>query len=106
MCDNTTPIPDLAAVPGISPANPLFFPDQALTGVRQYHAVMTALDLGLFEILHEPKTGSECAQTLECRPEIITLLCKGLVTVGLLEKSIIEWSERCKNFLSKKRSIV
>ncbi len=86
MCDNTAPIPDLAAVSGISPANPLSFLDQALTGVRQYHAVMAALDLGLFEILREPKTGSECALALGCRPEIVTLLCDGLVALGLLEK--------------------
>ena len=87
MCDNTSPVPDLAAVPGISPANPLSFLDNALTGVRQYHAVMAALDLGLFEILREPKTGPECARALGCRPEIVTLLCEGLVTLGLLEKT-------------------
>ncbi|MFA6225044.1 MAG: methyltransferase [Methanoregula sp.] len=87
MCDNTDPIPDLAAVPGISPANPLSFLDNALTGVRQYHAVMTALDLGLFEHLREPKTGPACALALGCRPEIVTLLCEGLVTLGLLEKT-------------------
>ena len=86
MCDNTTQIPDLAAVPGRSTANPLSFLDNALTGVRQYHAVMAALDLGLFEHLREPKTGSECAQALGCRPEIVTLLCEGLITLGLLEK--------------------
>ncbi|MDO9326413.1 MAG: methyltransferase [Methanoregula sp.] len=87
MCDNTAPIPDLAAVPGIFPVNPLSFLDNALTGVRQYHAVMAALDLGLFEHLREPKTGPACAQALGCRPEIVTLLCEGLVTLGLLEKT-------------------
>ncbi|MHB8163565.1 MAG: methyltransferase [Methanoregula sp.] len=86
MCDNTPPVPDLAAVPGLFPANPLSFLDNALTGLRQYHAVMTALDLGLFEILREPKTGTECAFELGCKQEIITLLCEGLVTLGLLEK--------------------
>jgi SAM-dependent methyltransferase len=86
MCDNTPLVPDLAAVPGLSPSNPLSFLDNALTGVRQYHAVITALDLGLFEILREPKTGPECALELGCRPEIVTLLCEGLVTLGLLEK--------------------
>jgi SAM-dependent methyltransferase len=87
MCDNTAPIPDLTVVPGISPANPLSFLDQALTGVRQYHAVMAALDLGLFEILREPKTGSECALALGCRPEVLILMCDGLVALGLLEKT-------------------
>ncbi len=87
MCDNTPPIPDLTVVPGISLANPLSILDQALTGVRQYHAVMTALDLGLFEILREPKTGSECALALGCRPEVLILLCDGLVALGLLEKT-------------------
>jgi len=86
MCDNTAPVPDLAAAPRISPANPLSLLDNALTGVRQYHAVMAALDLGLFEILREPKTGLECARELGCRPEIVTLLCEGLVFIGLLEK--------------------
>jgi O-methyltransferase domain len=86
MCDNTAPIPDLAAVPGISPSNPLSFLDNALTGVRQYHAVMAALDLRLFEIFRQPKTGSEGALELGCRPEIVTLMCDGLVTIGLLEK--------------------
>nr|WP_320160960.1 methyltransferase [uncultured Methanoregula sp.] len=87
MCDNTAPVPDLAATSGISPANPLTFLENALTGVRQYHAVMTALDLGLFEILREPKSGAECARALGCRPEIVTILCDGLLTLGLLEKS-------------------
>jgi hypothetical protein len=87
MCDNTPPVPDLTAVPGISTANPLAFLDPALAGLRQYHAVMAALDLGLFEILREPKTGSECALALGCRPDIITLVCEGLVTLGLLEKT-------------------
>jgi len=86
MRDRTSPVPDLAAVPALSPANPLTFLDNALTGVRQYHAVMAALDLGLFEIFREPKSGPVCAQVLGCRPEIVTLLCDGLVTLGLLEK--------------------
>ena len=63
------------------------FLDPALAGLRQYHAVMAALDLGLFEVLREPMTGPECARVLGCRPEIITLLCDGLVTLGLLEKT-------------------
>lgn len=87
MCDHTSPVPDLTAVPGISTATPLAFLDPALAGLRQYHAIMAALDLGLFEILHEPMTGPECAKALQCRPEIITLLCDGLVTLGLLEKT-------------------
>lgn len=87
MCNNTAPIPDLTAVPGISPANPLSFLDNALTGLRQYHAVMAALDLGLFEHLREPKTGPACALALGCRPEIVSLLCDGLVSLGLLEKN-------------------
>ncbi|MFA4859687.1 methyltransferase [Methanoregula sp.] len=87
MCDNTLPVPDLSAVPGISPANPLSFLDPALAGVRQYHAVMAALDLGLFKVLREPKTGPECALALGCRPEIVTLICEGLVSLGLLEKT-------------------
>ena len=101
MCDNTPPVPDLVAVPGISMANPLSFLDNALTGVRQYHAVMTALDLGLFEILRKPKTGQDCAHILGCRPQIVTLLCDGLVTLGLLEKTGERFrdSEITMNFL-------
>ena len=87
MCDHTSPVPDLAAVPVISTANPLAFLDPALTGLRQYHAAIAALDLGLFEALHESKTGPECALELGCRPEIITLLCEGLTWLGLLEKT-------------------
>ncbi len=87
MCDTMPPVPDLAAVPVISPANPLSFLENALTGVRQYHAVMAALELGLFELLREPKTGAACAMALGCRPEIVTLMCEGLVTLGLLEKT-------------------
>lgn len=74
MCDHTSPVPDLAAVPGISTANPLAFLDPALAGLRQYHVVMAALDLGLFDVLHESKTGPECALELGCRPDIVTLL--------------------------------
>jgi hypothetical protein len=87
MCDHTSSVPDLAAVPGISTTNPLAFLDPALAGLRQYHTVIAALDLGLFEALHESKTGPECALELGCRPEIITLMCEGLTLLGLLEKT-------------------
>jgi len=99
MCNNTAPIPDLTMVPEISGTNPLTFLDNALTGGRQYHAVMAALDLGLFEHLREPKTGSECAQVLGCRQEIVTLLCEGLVTLGLLEKT---GEEFCNSEITRK----
>jgi len=101
MYDTTPPVPDLASVPDISPSNPLSFLENALTGVRQYHAVMAALELGLFELLREPKTGPACAMALGCKPDIVTLLCEGLVTLGLLEKTGEEFcnSELTKTFL-------
>jgi len=85
MCNNTAPIPDLSEVPAHPGTNPLVFLDIALAGIRQYHAVTTALDLGLFEILQEPKTGKECAVVLGCRADLMDLLCRSLVTAGLLE---------------------
>ena len=86
MCDNTTEIPDLSAVPAVPGTDPLAFLDTALAGVRQYHAVTTALDLGLFDLLEEPKTGRECADILGCRPDLTGLLCESLVSLGLLER--------------------
>ncbi len=87
MCDNTTEILDLSAVPEIPGTNPLSFLDTALAGVRQYHAVITALDLGVFELLREPMTSSECAEKLGCRENLMALLCESLVSAGLLEKN-------------------
>jgi len=86
MCDHTSEIPDLTAVPAIPGTLPLAFFDTALAGLRHYYAVTTALDLGLFELLREPKTGSECADALGCRNDLVTLLCESLVSTGLLEK--------------------
>lgn len=86
MCDNTASIPDLSAVPEIPGTNPLTFFDTALAGVRQYYAVTTALDLGLFELLKKPMSSSECADRLGCRENLMALLCESLVSTGLLEK--------------------
>lgn len=86
MCDNTTGIPDLALGPEIPGTNPLTFFDTALSGVRHYYAVTTALDLGLFELLKKPMTASECADRLGCRENLMALLCESLVSSGLLEK--------------------
>jgi hypothetical protein len=86
MCDNTTEIPDLAAVPAVPETAPLAFFESALAGVRQYHAVTTAFDLCLFDLLREPQTSSECAGILGCRADILALLCESLVSAGLLDK--------------------
>jgi len=86
MSDNSTGIPDLSAVPENPGPSPLTFFDTALVGVRQYHAVITALDLGLFELLKKPMPASECANRLGCRENLIALLCESLVSAGLLEK--------------------
>jgi len=87
MCDHTSEILDLTAVPAIPGTLPLTFFDTALTGIRHYYAVTTALDLGLFELLREPKTASECADTLGCQHDLTGLLCESLVSTGLLEKN-------------------
>lgn len=87
MCDNTTGIPDLSFGPEIPGTNPLTFLDTALAGVRQYHAVITALDLGVFELLRTPMTSSECAEKLGCRANLMALLCESLVSASLLEKN-------------------
>jgi len=86
MCDNTTEVPDLSEVPEIPGTNPLPFLDTALAGVRQYHAVTTALDLGLFELLLTPMTSCDCAKRLGCRENLMSPLCESLVSTGLLEK--------------------
>jgi len=54
--------------------------------MRHYHAVITALDLGLFDLLREPMTGHDCAAALGCRQDLLVLLCEALVSLGLLEK--------------------
>jgi hypothetical protein len=86
MCDNTTEVPDLSEVPAVPGTDPLAFLNTALAGVRQYHAVTTALDLGLFDLLRQPLTGRECAGILGCREDLTVLLCGSLVSLGLLEK--------------------
>ncbi len=86
MRDNPEGVPDLAAVPEITGTAPLAFFDTALTGVRQFHAVTTALDLGLFDLLREPMTSSDCARVLGCKENLMDLLCEGLASGNLLEK--------------------
>ncbi|HEX3001583.1 MAG TPA: methyltransferase [Methanoregula sp.] len=87
MCDTTTKVPDLSAVPELPGTSPLAFLDSAFAGVRQYHAVMTALDLGLFELLEEPMSVEECAERTGCRKDMTGLLCAALASLGLLEKA-------------------
>jgi hypothetical protein len=103
MCDNTTEIPDLSAVPAVAGTDPLAFLDTALAGVRQYHAVTTALDLGLFDLLQEPKTAGECAGDLGCRENLTALLCESLLSLGLLEKNgeLFRTSATSRSYLVK-----
>lgn len=86
MCENPATVPDLSAVPEIPGTAPLAFFDTALAGVRHYHAVITAIDLGLFDLLGDPMTSSDCAAVLGCRANLMDLLCEGLASIGLLEK--------------------
>lgn len=86
MCDTTTEVPDLLAVPEDTGTAPLAFLDPALAGLRQYHAVTAALDLGLFELLEKPMTAAECAERLGCREDLTELLCEALASMGLLER--------------------
>lgn len=86
MCDNTAKVPDLSTVPEIPGTAPLAFLDTALAGLRQYHAVTTALDLGLFDLLEESMTSGECAARLGCREDLTGLLCEALASTGLLER--------------------
>jgi hypothetical protein len=86
MCDNPAEVPDLTAVPPVPATAPLDFLEKAVAGVRQYHAVTTALDLQLFDLLKEPGTSDACARRLGCRLDLMALLCESLASAGLLEK--------------------
>jgi SAM-dependent methyltransferase len=77
---------DLNLDPDKPLTDPLAVLESALAGVRQYHAITTALDLGLFDVLREPKTGKECAEALGCNVDLTSLLCEGLASLNLLEK--------------------
>nr|WP_321353327.1 methyltransferase [uncultured Methanoregula sp.] len=101
MCDDTTEVFDLSAVPAAPTTNPLAFLDTALAGIQQYYAVTTALDLGLFDLLREPKTGKECAALLGCRADLLDLLCESLLSINLLEKEGVGFrtSETARTYL-------
>ncbi|MFA7304244.1 MAG: methyltransferase dimerization domain-containing protein, partial [Methanoregula sp.] len=87
MSDHMCGKSDLMAEPGLPITTPLPMFDTALAGVRQYYAITTALDLGLFELLRVPLTASECANALGCQRDLIGLLCDCLESLGLLEKT-------------------
>lgn len=87
MTTPTADSTDLMAAPAIPNRAPLAFLDTALAGVQQYHAIMSALDLGLFDLLCRPQTSSECAAALGCRIDLLGLVCESLVSTGLLEKA-------------------
>ena len=101
MCDNTTGVPDLSEVPSVPGTSPLAFLDTALAGLRQYHAVTTALDLGLFDLLEEPMTGRECAGIIGCREDLTGLLFESLASLGLLENNggIFRTSQTARPYL-------
>jgi len=87
MTTPTTDSTDLMAAPAIPTSTPLAFLEPALAGVQQYHAIMSALDLGLFDLLCRPQSSSECAAALGCRADLLGLVCESLVSTGLLEKA-------------------
>ena len=78
---------DLTEIPEGCQPSPLHCIEQAIAGLRQYQALTTSFDLGLMDILLEPKTAQECAEKTGCRPDLIGLLCDGLTSLGLLEKT-------------------
>jgi hypothetical protein len=78
---------DLTEIPGGCQPSPLHSIEQAIAGLRQYQALTTSFDLELLDILHKPMTARECAESTGCRPDLISLLCAGLTSLGFLEKT-------------------
>jgi len=63
---------------------PLTCLEEALGGVRLYHALVAGLELGLFDRLRDPMTPPALAGVLGTRPALTALLCEALASRGLL----------------------
>jgi precorrin-6B methylase 2 len=61
--------------------------EQSSEGLRRYHLIMTAWDLGLFDRTAAPVGHEDLAAQLGCHPQMTKLFCDALAEVGLLEKA-------------------
>ena len=71
--------------PGVK-ENPLAGIEEAMAGLRQYHIVMTAFELGVPDVFLVPGTPADLAEKTGCHPGLAPLLCEGLVPLGILKK--------------------
>ncbi len=58
--------------------------EEALGGVRLYHAIIAGLEIGLFDLLADPMTPKALATALGTKEHLTALLCDALAQRGLL----------------------
>ncbi|HQJ87624.1 MAG TPA: methyltransferase [Methanoregulaceae archaeon] len=77
--------------------------EEALAGVRLYHAIVAGLEIGLFDRLADPMGPGPLAEALGTREDLTTLLCDALVSRGVLvrEGDCYKNSPKAQVFLAK-----
>ncbi len=63
----------------------------ALDGLERFHMMMAAWEMGLFDLTASPRTSGELSAESGCLEVMMSLLCDGLVEVGLLERVDDRW---------------
>lgn len=61
--------------------------ERSSEGLRRYHLVMTAWDLGLFDLTTALISHEALAAKLGCHPQMTKMFCEALAEAGLLERS-------------------
>lgn len=72
------------------PVDPrLFFEllDNALRGLRGFYLLNAAVDIGIFDACQSPVREEELAEIIGADPDMCSILCEALVSIGLLMKS-------------------
>jgi len=73
--------------PKTNPEYLLEYLNNALNGIRRYYALLTALELGIFDLLSSPKTAVKLAKELKCDEKLISLFCEVLRELKFLKKT-------------------
>ncbi len=76
----------LIEMPDIDPQDFVLMLNNSMDGFRRYFTIYSAVKIGLFDALKNPKGIEELAEELDCDKEILHVFCEVLKNLGLLSK--------------------
>ncbi len=60
--------------------------NRAIDGIRTYYILLTAIKLGIFDVLQTPRNAKTLSKELGCDEKLLSLFCESLCELGILTK--------------------